>query len=96
VILPGHEQDDHTEVVCGIAGWRAGTHLPVAPDLQCHVARGPVADVGEGHDDDFAARFLAHVRDDAFHARDRRRVDHPGEIVDIATRRRDLDLHKQK
>ena len=57
---------------------------------------GPIADVGQGDDDDLTARFLTHLRYDPFDARDGGRIEHAREVVDVAFWGRKADLEERE
>ena len=96
MVLAGDEEDHETEVSRRVAHRRTGTDLPLAADLERHVARRAVADVGERHDDDLASRFRLHVGDHRVQLRERGGVEHAREVVDVAAGRGDRDLLQAK
>jgi hypothetical protein len=96
VVLARHEQDHDAQVAGGIARGGARSDLPFAPDLQRHVGGRTVADVGQGHDHDLAARLILHFGDARLEARNRGGVEHAGEVVDIAAGGRQLDLGNEQ
>src|SRR6267378_6306559 len=96
VILPRHEQHDHAEVLGAVTGLAFGTDAPLAADLHRHVARGAVADVRQRHDDDFAARLLAHLGDHRLHVLYRRPIEDAREVVDETARRWNGDLEEKR
>src|SRR2546430_871709 len=96
VMLQRNEQHHDSEVLRRIACLALRPDAPATADLERYVRRRAVSDIGEGYDGDFAARLGAHLSDHRFHVRERRRVEHPGEIVHVAPRRRQLDLGNEQ
>jgi len=92
VILQRNKQHHDPEVLRRIARLPLRPDAPAPADLERYVRRRAVSDIGKGYHGDFAARLDAHLGDHRFHVRDRRRVEHRGEIVHVAPRRWQLDL----
>src|SRR5947209_8454106 len=65
-----------------------GPDTPLAADLEGDVARRAIAQVRECDDGDLAAALGPYFGDHGVHARYRRRVEHAGEVVDVARGRR--------
>ncbi len=86
------EQHHDAKILGWIAGRALGPNAPLPADLERDVAGGTITDVREGHDGDLPPRLVAHFRDDHFHVRDRRGIQHAGEIVDVSAWRRNGDL----
>jgi len=95
-MLQRNEQHHDSEVLRRIARLALRPDAPATADLERYVRRRAVSDIGEGYDGDFAARLGAHLSDHRFHVRDRRGVEHAGEVVHVAPRRRHGNLEEDR